>query len=73
MDITVGGRRVARRAYGFDEVALAPGPLVIDAKDVDVSWKLGDLTIQCPMLASSLDGAVNPALAAEMSRLGGLS
>ncbi|MFZ4782717.1 MAG: GuaB3 family IMP dehydrogenase-related protein [Armatimonadaceae bacterium] len=73
MDITVGGRRVARRAYGFDEVALAPGPLVIDAKDVDVSWKLGNLTIQCPILASSLDGAVNPALAAEMSRLGGIA
>ena len=73
VEITVGGRRVARRAYGFDEVALAPGPLVIDANDVDVSWNLGTLKIQCPIMASSLDGAVNPVLAAEMSRLGGLA
>ncbi|MGC4046138.1 MAG: GuaB3 family IMP dehydrogenase-related protein [Armatimonas sp.] len=71
--MTVGGRRTARRAYGFDEVALVPGPLVIDARDVDVSWMLGDRRIEVPILASALDAAVNPRLAKEMSRLGGLA
>ncbi len=73
MEIVVGGRRKARRAYGFDEVALAPGPLVIDARDVDVSWTLAGRRIEIPILASSLDGAVNPRLAVEMSKLGGIA
>jgi IMP dehydrogenase len=66
----VGGRKVVRRAYGFDEVALVPGPLVIDARDVDVSWSLGGRTFQFPIIAAALDGAVNPALAAAMGKLG---
>lgn len=73
MELTVGGRRKVRRAYGFDEVALAPGPLVVDARDVDVSWTLGGRKIEIPILAAALDAAVNPKLAIEMGRLGGLA
>ncbi|WP_395139413.1 IMP dehydrogenase, partial [Armatimonas sp.] len=73
MEIVLGGRRKARRAYGFDEVALAPGPLVIDARDVDVSWELAGRKIEIPILASALDGAVNPRLAAEFSKQGGIA
>jgi IMP dehydrogenase len=47
--------------------------LVIDARDVDVSWELAGRRIDVPILASALDGAVNPRLAIEMSRLGGLA
>ncbi|MBC8134750.1 MAG: GuaB3 family IMP dehydrogenase-related protein, partial [Fibrella sp.] len=43
MDTTVGGNKKVRRAYGFDEVALVPGPLVIDPRDVDISWTLGNI------------------------------
>ena len=67
---TVGGRKKVRRAYGFDEVALAPGPLVIDPRDVDVSWNLGEHKFGFPIIAASLDGAVNPKLAIAMSKLG---
>lgn len=73
MEIVVGGRRTARRAYGFDEVALVPGNLVIDARDVDVSWTLAGRRVEVPILASSLDAAVNPRLAIEMGRLGGIA
>ena len=73
MEIVVGGRRTARRAYGFDEVALVPGNLVIDARDVDVSWSLRGHRFAVPVLASSLDAAVSPRLAIEMGRLGGLA
>lgn len=73
MEIRLGGKRVARRAYGFDEVALAPGPLVVDARDVDISWTLAGHRFEIPILASALDGAVNPRLAAEMSKQGGLA
>ena len=73
MEIVVGGHRKARRAYGFDEVALVPGPLVIDARDVDVSWRLGEQVFQIPILAAALDAAVNPQMAIQMSRAGGLA
>ena len=73
MEVVVGGNKRVRRAYGFDEVALAPGPLVIDARDVDVSWTLGGQRLEIPILAAALDGAVNPALAIKMSQLGGIA
>ncbi len=73
MEVVVGGKRRARRSYGFDEVALVPGPLVIDARDVDVSWTLAGKRFDIPILAAALDGAVNPRLAVEMSKQGGLA
>jgi IMP dehydrogenase len=73
MEVIVGGNKRAKRAYGFDEVALAPGSLVIDARDVDVSWTLGGHRFEIPIVAAALDGAVNPALAIAMSRAGGLA
>lgn len=73
MDTTVGGNKRVRRAYGFDEVALVPGALVIDPRDVDVSWTLGGIRFGMPIIAAALDGAVNPRLAAEMGKLGGLA
>lgn len=73
MEVVVGGKKRARRAYGFDEVALVPGPLVIDARDVDVSWTLGGKRFDVPIIAAALDGAVNPKLAVRMSNLGGLA
>lgn len=73
MEDVVGGRKRVRRAYGFDEVALAPGPLVVDARDVDISWTLGGRRIEIPIIAAALDGAVNPQLAVAMSQWGGLA
>ncbi len=69
----IGRGREARRAYGFDEVALAPGSVTIDPVDVDVSLRIGTLELSLPILASAMDGVVDVKLAAEMSRLGGLA
>ena len=71
--IALGGNKKARRAYGFDEVALAPSALSVDPRDVDTGWQLGPHRFPIPIIASALDAAVDPALAAEMSRLGGLA
>jgi IMP dehydrogenase len=73
VEVVVGGNRRARRSYGFDEVALVPGPLVVDARDVDVSWTLGGRRLSIPIVAAALDGAVNPRLAVQMSQMGGLA
>jgi IMP dehydrogenase len=71
--IVIGGNKKARHAYGFDEVALIPSPLSIDPCDVDLSWTLGKHTFKIPILAAALDAAVNPRVAAEMTRLGGFA
>lgn len=69
--ITLGGNKKARRVYGFDEVALAPSGVSVDARDVDTSWELGSHKFTIPIVASALDAAINPRMAVEMSRLGG--
>jgi len=38
----IGRERKARKAYGFDEVALVPGDVTLDPDDVDISWKIGN-------------------------------
>ncbi|MBA7485225.1 putative oxidoreductase [subsurface metagenome] len=69
----IGRARKARKAYGFDEVALVPGEVTLDPNDVDVSWKLGDLTFVIPILVSAMDGVVDTNFAIHMGRLGGLA
>ena len=71
--MTIGGKREARRAYGLDELALAPGLVNIDPDDIEIALEIGDLRFKIPFLASAMDGAVDPRVAAEMTRLGGLA
>lgn len=69
----IGIERKARRAYGFDEIALVPGAVTVDPDDVDVSWQLGGLKLPVPVLASAMDGVVDVTFAIAMGRLGGLA
>jgi IMP dehydrogenase len=69
----IGIERKARRAYGFDEIALVPGAVTIDPDDVDISWKLGELSFPVPILASAMDGVVDVKFAVAMGKLGGLA
>jgi len=69
----IGIERKARRAYGFDEIALVPGTVTIDPDDVDTSWELGGVKMPIPILASAMDGVVDPTLAIAMGKLGGLA
>lgn len=61
------------RVYGFDEVSLVPGNITINPDQVDIEFKLGELTFSVPILASAMDGVVDPAFAIEYSKLGGLA
>ena len=69
----LGRFKRARRAYGFDEVALVPGGVTINPQDVDISLRLGPLTLALPILAAAMDGVVDVRFAIEMGRLGGLA
>ncbi len=72
MEIEIGRGKKARRAYGFDEIAIVPSRRTRDAEDVDIGWKLGDHLVELPLLASAMDGVVSPATAIALGRLGGV-
>jgi IMP dehydrogenase len=71
--LLIGGKREARRAYGLDELALAPGITAVDPEDADIRLQIGSLNIDIPFLASAMDGAVDVPLAIAMSKLGGVA
>src|SRR3954451_18685658 len=73
MEVEIGRGKKARRAYGFDDIAIVPSRRTRDPDDVDVSWKLGDYRFELPVLASAMDGVVSPATAGIIGRLGGLA
>ena len=62
-----------RRAYGFDDVSLAPGTRTIEPSDVDLGVGLAGLRLAIPILAAAMDAVVDVRLAAELHRLGGLA
>lgn len=72
MGFYIGHGRKARRAFGFDEVAIVPGRMTINPAEVDTKWRLRDLVLSVPILAAAMDGVVDTKMAIEMSRLGGL-
>ena len=61
------------RVYGFDEVALVPGDVTVNPDQTDIAFKLGELTFAIPILASAMDGVVDPSFAIKYSKLGGLA
>lgn len=61
------------RAYGFDEVALVPGTITINPDQVDTTLPLGGGVLEIPILASAMDGVVDPQFAIALGRLGGLA
>ncbi len=73
MEIEIGRGKKARRAYGFDDIAIVPSRRTRDPDDVDISWTLGPYRFDLPLLAAALDGVVSPETAGLMGKLGGLA
>ncbi|HET6449226.1 MAG TPA: GuaB3 family IMP dehydrogenase-related protein [Conexibacter sp.] len=73
MEIEIGRGKKARRAYGFDDVAIVPSRRTRDPEDVDISWTLGPYRFDLPLLGAALDGVVSPQTAGTIGRLGGLA
>src|SRR2546430_4942023 len=73
VEIEIGIGRTARRAYGFDEVAVVPSRRTRDPDDVDITWEIDAFRFELPLAASAMDAAVSPATAVEIGRLGGLA
>src|SRR2546421_10679226 len=73
MELELGRGKRARRAYGFDEVALVPGRVTINPDEIDVSFSLNGTRLDIPFIAAAMDGVVDTRFAVEMGRLGGLA
>lgn len=69
----IGIGRRARRCYGFDEVALAPGTVTINPNEVDVSWQIASKKFFIPILAAAMDGVVDVKFAVEMGKMGAIA
>lgn len=69
----IGIKRKARRCYGFDEIALAPGKVTINPAEVDTSWKIDGKKFNVPILAAAMDGVVDVKFAIAMGKLGGIA
>ncbi|MEH1833864.1 MAG: GuaB3 family IMP dehydrogenase-related protein [Nostoc sp.] len=72
MEIQLGRGKTARRAYGIDEIALAPGNRTLDPSLADTKWRIGNIEREIPIIASAMDSVVDVRLAVLLSQLGAL-
>ncbi len=72
MEIDIGIGKSGRQAFGFDDIAIVPSRRTRDPDDVDISWQLDAFRFDLPMLGSAMDGALSPATAITIGKLGGL-
>ena len=72
MEISIGRGKQARRAYGFDEIALSPGVRTLDPSLADTTWEIGGISREIPILASAMDGVVDVKMAVLLSQLGSI-
>lgn len=73
MEVEIGRGKKGRRAYGFDDIAIVPSRRTRDPEDIDISWEIAEHRFELPLLASAMDGVVDPKLAIELGKLGGLA
>jgi len=65
--------RQLRRCYGFDEVAIVPGDITTNPDQINIDFKIDNLTFSIPILAAAMDAVTDVNLAILMSKLGGLA
>ena len=72
-------KKELRPAYGFDDVAIAPGRITINPEMVDTTMSIpgvngtDSVEIGIPILASAMDAIVDPQFAIQLGQLGGLA
>jgi IMP dehydrogenase len=72
VEIQLGRGKMARRAYGIDEIALVPGNRTLDPSLADTKWTIGNIEREIPIIASAMDGVVDVKMAVRLSQLGAL-
>lgn len=72
MDIQIGRGKIARRAYGIDEIALVPGQRTLDPSLADTRWRIGGIEREIPIIASAMDGVIDVSMAVKLSQIGAM-
>jgi IMP dehydrogenase len=72
VNIQIGRGKSARRAYGIDEIALAPGQRTLDPRLAETNWRIGGIDREIPIIASAMDSVVDVRMAALLTQLGAL-
>jgi IMP dehydrogenase len=62
-----------KRAYGFDEVAIAPGSVTINPELTNTAFSVDGITLPIPVLGAAMDAVSSPSFAARMEEQGGLA
>jgi IMP dehydrogenase len=73
VEIEIGIGKTARRAYGFDEIAIVPSRRTRDPDDVSITWEIDAFRFELPLIAAAMDGVVSPKTAVAVGKLGGLA
>lgn len=73
MEVEIGAGKSARRAYGFDDIAIVPSRRTRDPDDVDISWEVDAFRFELPLVAAAMDAVVSPQTAISIERFGGLA
>ncbi len=71
-EVEIGRGKIARRGYGFDEVAIVPSRRTRDPEEVSTEWQIDAYRFDLPLLVSPMDSAVSPHTATVIGALGGL-
>ncbi len=61
-----------RQSYGFDEVAIVPGDVTLNADQTNTDFHIGDFKFAIPFITSAMDSVVDVKLAIKINKLGGL-
>ena len=72
-DIEIGRGKRGRRAYSFDEIAVAPHRRTRDPENVNIGWRIDAYAFDAPIMAAPMDSVVSPATAAQINGLGALA
>lgn len=70
MEINIGGNKKAAQSFGFEDIALVPAVKSIDPDDIDLSWQIGEIKFELPVIASAMDAVVDVDSAIILSKLG---
>mgnify|MGYP001216326852 FL=1 len=60
-------------AYGFDDVAIAPGDITINPEMADLTTNFDGVRLDVPFIASAMDAVVDPKFAIDMTQAGGMA
>ena len=72
-DLVIGGAKRARRAYSFDDVAIAPSRRTRDPQSVSTVWNIDAYRFDTPLIAAPMDSVVSPSTAVTLAKLGVLA